>query len=77
MFPPNETNNSVASLITAKQFASLLKISTRQLHRMRSKGTLIKPIKIGRMTRWSCREVEEWINTGCPSPNQGDNLRSR
>jgi predicted DNA-binding transcriptional regulator AlpA len=59
------------------QFAEMLNISTRQLHRMRSKGTIIQPIKLGRMTRWSLEEVEEWIRTGCPLPVHQDISRGR
>jgi predicted DNA-binding transcriptional regulator AlpA len=65
------------ALITTNQFAEMLNISTRQLHRMRSKGTIIQPIKLGRMTRWSLEEVEEWIRTGCPLPVHQDISRGR
>ncbi|MFM7590529.1 MAG: helix-turn-helix domain-containing protein, partial [Isosphaeraceae bacterium] len=37
--------------MTVEQLAELLDVSTRHLHRMRSRGTIIEPIKLGRMTR--------------------------
>ena len=50
------------ALITTNQFAEMLNISTRQLHRMRSKGTIIQPIKLGRMDR-NRDLVLEWLNS--------------
>ncbi|MFM7318969.1 MAG: helix-turn-helix transcriptional regulator [bacterium] len=68
MIPRSDSRTPAASLITVKQLAELLNVSTRHLHRMRSRGTIIEPIKLGRMTRWSLEEVESWIRAGCPVP---------
>ena len=60
--PPNGPR-----LITDDEVAQMLKVSKRQLHRMKSRGDTISHIKIGRLTRWNLEEVEEWIRNGCPS----------
>lgn len=73
MQPHRSKNQSTPSLITTKQLAEMLSISTRQLHRMRSKGKIIQPIKLGRMTRWVLEDVEEWVRTGCESPHRQEN----
>ena len=55
----------------------MLKISVRHLHRLKSRGDVIQPIKIGKSTRWNLEEVEQWIRNGCPSPvvNNGEGER--
>jgi excisionase family DNA binding protein len=55
-----------SQLIDADDIASLLKVSTRQVRRLKSAGTLPKPIKIGRLTRWRHADVQAWIEAGCP-----------
>jgi len=65
------------TLITDKDVAQMLKISVRQLHRLKSRGDIIQPIKIGNSTRWNLEEVQQWIRNGCPSPvvNNGEGGR--
>ena len=55
------------ALISAAEFAELLKISTRTLWRLLSAGKLIEPIKLGGSTRWRLDEVQNWISEGCPT----------
>jgi predicted DNA-binding transcriptional regulator AlpA len=58
-----------AMLISADDLAHLLGVSKRQIWRLRSRGDLIEPIKIGSTTRWPLDAVREWIAVGCPRPN--------
>lgn len=55
------------NLITTKGLAQRLDISVRQLHRLKSRGNLPQPIKIGKLNRWRPEEVDRWIAAGCPS----------
>lgn len=61
--PDNRT-----TLVTDQEVAKILQISVRHLHRLKSRGGIIQPVKIGKLTRWNLEEVEQWIRNGCPSP---------
>jgi excisionase family DNA binding protein len=56
----------VPLLITARQLADKLQISTRTLWRMLSAKRLPAPIRLGGIVRWRSDEIEEWISSGCP-----------
>lgn len=64
-----EQNSHDVLLINAEEFANLLRVSKRQIWRLRSRGDLIEPIKIGSVTRWPLDMVRAWITAGCPRPN--------
>lgn len=55
-------------LISARELAAMLQVSTRTLWRWRSTGRVIQPVRIGGATRWRLDEVESWIAEGCPPP---------
>ncbi|MFK7819479.1 MAG: helix-turn-helix transcriptional regulator [Planctomycetaceae bacterium] len=57
-------------LIDVKVLSKLLCISNRTVWRMLSSGSLIEPIRIGGSVRWRLCEVERWIASGCPPPDQ-------
>ena len=63
-----DTPTSRVALITDKEVADMLQVSVRHLHRLKSRGDVIQPVKIGKLTRWNLEEVEQWIRNGCPSP---------
>ena len=75
--PRSSMPSTGLSLVTDKEVAEILQISVRQLHRLKSRGALIQPIKIGNSTRWNLEEVEQWIRNGCPAPvvNNGEGER--
>lgn len=58
--PPRE------ELITARDFARLLKVSLRTLWRLVSTGKAPEPIKLHGSTRWVLSDVMKWIRAGCP-----------
>jgi predicted DNA-binding transcriptional regulator AlpA len=61
------TNDAIEPvMITARQLAVLLQVSTRQVWRMLSVGRVPKPIRVGGIVRWRMAEVENWIAEGCP-----------
>ena len=65
------------TLITDKDVAQMLKISVRHLHRIKSRGDIIQPVKIGKLTRWNLEQVEQWIQSGCQSPEKTNNEGER
>ena len=75
--PRSSMPSTGPSLVTDKDVAQMLKISVRHLHRLKSRGDFIHPIKIGKLTRWNLEEVEHWIRNGCPAPvvNNGEGER--
>lgn len=55
------------ALLTVKQLAELLQLSTRSIWRLRSTARLPKPVEIGGSVRWKSDEVRRWIDAGCPA----------
>ena len=53
-------------LLTAEETAALLGISRSALYRMDARGDIPRPVRIGRMTRWSRLEVIRWVERRCP-----------
>lgn len=54
-------------LLTVKDVAAALKVSTRQIWKMLSSGKLVEPVRLGRSVRWRAGDIAEWIRLGCPS----------
>ncbi len=72
-----QTNSSFDALLSARQLAELLNISTRTLWRLKSARKIPDSIRIGASVRWRAEDVREWIAEGCQSPIPRDNLVSR
>ena len=53
------------ALITAVDFATMLKVSVRTLWRLRSAGQVPEPVRLGGAVRWRLDEVRNWIARGC------------
>ena len=53
------------ALITAADFAGMLKVSVRTLWRLRSAGQVPEPVRLGGAVRWRLDEVRNWIARGC------------
>lgn len=57
-------------LLTAQELAALLKISMRQVWRLRDSGTIPLSMAIGdggRKLRWSGDTITRWVNDGMPN----------
>lgn len=61
--------NGAPVMITAEEFAQMIKVSKRTLWRLLSAGKLVEPIRLGGNTRWRLRDVQTWIDEGCPPTN--------
>jgi predicted DNA-binding transcriptional regulator AlpA len=53
-------------LISVRDVALMLRISTRSVWRLYRTGKLIAPVKIGGSVRWRREELQRWIDDGCP-----------
>ncbi len=65
-------------LLTARDLARMIKISEREVWRMRDCGKLPAPIEFGpKMIRWSKEEINAWIEAGCPKRQSWDLIRQQ
>lgn len=58
------------SLLPAAEVAKLLSLSIRTLWRLDSAGKLPAAIQVGHSKRWRRKELDDWMNSGCPPRNQ-------
>ena len=54
-------------LVDSKQACKLLKVSERKLWQMWNSDVMPKPMKIGRVVRWSREDLVKWVQEGCPT----------
>jgi predicted DNA-binding transcriptional regulator AlpA len=54
-------------LLTAKQASAVCGRSLRSWRSWDSAGRIPRPVRLGRATMWRRRELEDWIEAGCPS----------
>ena len=59
-------NEPRKTLLSAKEFAKMISLSFRQVHRLNSCGKIPKPVKIGGALRWKREDIELWIAMQCP-----------
>lgn len=62
-------------LIDIKATAKLLDLSERTVWGMANSGRIPKPIKIGRLVRWSHEEFRAWVSAGCPAREKWERQR--
>jgi excisionase family DNA binding protein len=62
---PSTTASSPA-LLDVVQVAELCGCSTRTVYRLADRGRMPKPVKLGALSRWLRREIDEWVEAGCP-----------
>lgn len=62
-------------LLSAPDAAKVLGISSSYFWGLHSSGRLGPlPIKLGRRTLWSRRDLEKWTDVGCPSRKQWQDM---
>lgn len=54
-------------LLNAKEAAELCGISRSKLYELHAAGRVPCPVRLDRAVRWRRRELEDWIEAGCPS----------
>ena len=62
-------------LWTAKDMAISLGVSESHIYRMKGKGLLPKPSRIGGVVRWSIAEVKAWVAAGMPNMLRWNEMR--
>ena len=60
----NETYQPL--VISAKVLAQLLGVSIRQIWRLNATAKLPKPSRLGGSVRWLRKEIEAFLEAGCP-----------
>lgn len=51
----------MTELMTVKEVAKLLKVSTRQVAKLVIAGKLVKPIRLARSVRWRASDLDQFI----------------
>jgi excisionase family DNA binding protein len=62
-------------LLKHGEVANLLGISEQHLSRLNAAGRIPAPLKLGKSTRWSRKELEEWITAGGPPKAEWEQLK--
>jgi excisionase family DNA binding protein len=53
-------------LMTADETAALLGVSRSVVYRWDARGDIPRPVRIGRMKRWSRLDLIRWVERRCP-----------
>ncbi len=63
------TNSIEASrMMSVADIAYRLNCSARTVWRLRDRGLMPQPIKLGKLIRWKAETIERWIAEDCPVP---------
>lgn len=54
-------------LLTVKDVAAALKVSPRQVFKLRACARLPEAVRVARSVRWRASDIDLWIQLGCPS----------
>ena len=54
--------------------AAALGVSIRAVDKLRARGALPAPVRLGRSVRWSRTELGAWVAAGCPAANLWERL---
>jgi excisionase family DNA binding protein len=59
-------------LLTVRDVAAMLSVSTRQVWKLTASGKLPEPVRLGRSVRWRESDLAEFIRQGCPGRDEFD-----
>lgn len=62
-------------LLTDKQLAVVLNISTRHLHTLDVTGKIPQARSLNSSKRWSTQEIREWVDSGCPNREAWEQIK--
>ncbi|MFO0848328.1 MAG: hypothetical protein U0871_07200 [Gemmataceae bacterium] len=68
---------TVPHLLTRRELANVLRISTRTLDRLRAAGLVLDPLPGPGHPNWEAGEVGDWLKAGRPSADAWRRLRAR
>ena len=72
--PPEGHAAQDAVLLNIGAVAQLFGCSSRHVSRMADAGQMPRPLRLGKLMRWSRDAIETWIARGCP-PSAGGSER--
>jgi prophage regulatory protein len=61
--------SSLPALLTADEVANVLGVASRTLWRFKSKRAIPMPVKFGGNVRWRAKDLQKWLDEGCPANN--------
>jgi len=64
-------------LLDAKALGQRLGLSAKQIVRLNSDEKIPASLKIGKVSRWDVRIIEDWISLGCPNRKTFDATKTR
>jgi len=62
-------------LLEADDAAGLLGVSRSAFYRLDLKGLVPRPIRLGKLRRWSRLELRRWVEAGCPTRGRWEQTR--
>ena len=71
----NQNEIQTCQLVNAERLGQLLKLSKRQIFRLRSSGKLPAPIRLGGSIRWMESTIIQWLRAGAPDRKTFDALQ--
>ena len=57
---------AVSPFYVADDLAALLQCSVRNVWALNDRGALPGLVRLGRLVRWRKRDIDSWIENGCP-----------
>jgi predicted DNA-binding transcriptional regulator AlpA len=64
------TTSIQCALLDKGAVATLLGVSARHVDRLRARGAMPPPVKLGSAVRWARQTILDWISQGCPDLRQ-------
>ena len=65
------TGQQIPALIDIEAVARTLGCSSRHVRRLIDSRRMPKPVKLGALIRWTRKEIDAWLDDGCPSCKGG------
>jgi predicted DNA-binding transcriptional regulator AlpA len=59
-------------LVGVDEWAARLKVSRRQAELMIGRGQIPRPVRIGKLRRWTTQQIDEWITRQAEAAEAGD-----
>ena len=64
-------------LLTVRDVAARLRLSTRQIWKLKASGRIPDAVRVARSVRWRTSDIDDWIQLGCPSRERFEQERQR
>jgi excisionase family DNA binding protein len=62
---------SSGKMLDVQAVANQLCCSPRHIYRLLDIGRMPVPVKLGALIRWPKQVIDDWVNQGCPSCDEG------